>query len=273
MRIAAYMQSYFRKHPFLFAIFALIASRIVGLGTTALIQTLRPDLSIEQELGWLLMLIYASVVATLVYWTNTAEETGLRRTVSAREWLLMLPFLALLLFIGFENGVQSWGFSRNLVLAIAAVGVAVNEEVLFRGILLRGFMRWGPWTAIFVPSALFALAHSTNALAGGNAKLAIYQTVWTFAAGVALSAMRLRCNSLYPIIAFHVLLDGTEYFSTGEYGVHAEAPSLLWLQLFMLANAALALYAVFLFYSKARQRSTRPGRPADRSLPNGNIDA
>jgi len=152
-----------------------------------------------------------------------------------------------------KNGISSWGFSQNLVLCIAAVGVAVNEEVLFRGILLRGFMKWGPWVAIFVPSALFGLAHSTNVFTGGDVTFAIFQTIWTFAAGVMLSAMRMRNKSLYPVIVFHFILDGVEYFSTGEYGVHSQEFPVLWLGMLAALNVVLAVYALIFFYRSYRK--------------------
>jgi uncharacterized protein len=252
MKTLVNLQTFLRTHPFWFAFFALIASRIAGMGTIALVQVFQPDLSIQEELGWLLMVVYSSVVVSLVYWTSTTDEVGLRKTASLKEWLLLLPLLALPLLILIENGVQSWGLAQNLVLLIAAIGVAVNEEVLFRGILLQGFMKWGPWIAIFVPSALFALAHSTNTFVGGDVTFAVYQTVWTFAAGVTLSAMRLRLNSLYPVIVFHIILDGIEYFSVGEYGVHSIAISSTWLQLFALVNVVLAIYSLILFYKHTK---------------------
>ncbi|TVX99861.1 CPBP family intramembrane glutamic endopeptidase [Cohnella terricola] len=250
MKALVKIQTFLRSHPLLFAIFTLIASRIAGLGTTALVQLLQPELSIQEDLGWLLMVVYASVVVSLVYWTNTADEVGLRKPASLKEWLLITPLLTLPLLVLLENGIQSWGFAQNLVLVIAAIGVAINEEVLFRGILLRGFMKWGQWVAIFVPSAMFALAHLSNAFVGGDVTFAIYQTIWTFAAGVMLSAMRLRNNSLIPVIVLHIILDGIEYFSTGEYGVHTQEISPIWLQLFVLVNIVLAFYSLFLFYRR-----------------------
>ncbi|WP_165822655.1 CPBP family intramembrane glutamic endopeptidase [Paenibacillus montanisoli] len=255
------MQRFLRNHPFLFAFFALIASRVAGLGTVAIIQQLQPGMNIKDDLGWLLMFLYASVIVSLVYWTNTANEVGLKKPSSAKEWLLVTPMLALPLMIFIETGIQSWGLAQNLVLAIAAIGVAINEEVLFRGILLRGFMKWGSWVAILVPSALFAFAHSTNAFIGGDATFALYQTIWTFASGVTLSAMRLRNNSLYPVIVFHIILDGVEYFSTGEYGVHAEAISSTWLQLFAAVNIILAAYSLLLFYKRNKRNAIETAIP------------
>ncbi|MBM7659897.1 membrane protease YdiL (CAAX protease family) [Bacillus mesophilus] len=256
MKILKATQSFLKKHPFIFAFFALILSRIAGMASIELVQLFRPDLTIADDLGWLLMMVYAGVVVTLVYWTDLADEIGLRKPKHPKEWLTIIPLLLLPLFIIMEKGIYSWGFSINLVLIIAAIGVAINEEVLFRGILLRGFMKWGPWVAIFVPSALFGLIHSTNIFVGGDPTFAIFQTIWTFAAGVILSAIRLRTNSLYPVIVFHIILDGVEYFSTGEYGVHSDPISLHSLTLFASITVVLAVYAIILFHKSNKNSST-----------------
>lgn len=255
MKLLSKMQAFFQNRPITLGVFALIVSRIAGLGTIALIQLVNPALSIQEEIGWLLMLIYATVIVSLVYWANMADKVGLRKPTSVREWFVMVPLLVLPLLIVLKDGISSWGFTQNIVLLIAAFGVAINEEILFRGLFLRGFMKWGPWVAILVPSILFALIHATNVFAGGNVEFAVYQTIWTCAAGVTLSAMRLRNNSIYPVIVFHIILDLVEYFSTGEYGVHSEAISTLWLQLFAFTNLALAVYALYLFYRKFKQNS------------------
>jgi uncharacterized protein len=260
------LQVFLKNHPFLFAFFALIVSRLAGMATIKLVQFLRPDYTIQDELGWLLMVVYASVVVSLVYWTDTASEVGLKRPNSSKEWLLFVPLLSIPIFILLNNGVYSWGPAQNLVLLIAAVGVAVNEEVLFRGILLRGFMKWGPWVAIFVPSALFALAHSTNIFVGGDPTFAVFQTLWTFVAGVMLSALRLRTNSLYPVIVLHILIDGVEYFSTGEYGVHPEAMSTMLLVQFAILIFILAVYTVVLFYKSTKREYPLKTIKNDRSV-------
>ncbi|WP_456275999.1 CPBP family intramembrane glutamic endopeptidase [Bacillus sp. AK128] len=266
MNVLNRIQTFLKEHPFLFAIFTLIMSRIAGMATIELVQLFQPDLTIQDDLGWLLMMVYAGVVVSLVYWTDSAKEIGLVKPQSIKEWLTIVPLLLLPLLILLENGVSSWGFSTNLVLIIAAIGVAVNEEVLYRGILLRGFMKWGPWVAIFVPSALFALSHSTNIFVGGDPTFAIFQTLWTFAAGVLLSAMRLRNKSLYPVIIIHLLLDAVEYFSTGEYGVHSDSIPLQTLTLFAIITVSLAIYAVILFYRGQKKAVGNPNMSVEKTL-------
>ena len=115
-------------------------------------------------------------------------------------------------------------------------------------------MKWGPWVTIFVPSLLFALAHATNIFQGGDVTFAIFQTIWTFAAGIMMSAMRLHNKSLYPVIVLHIFEDGVEYFSTGEYGVHSQSFPTSWLAVYVLLNVILAIYALILFTKSGKQQ-------------------
>lgn len=246
------IQSFFKNHPFIFAFFVLVVSRIAGMLTIQIIQAIRPDLTVQDHLGWLLMTVYACTVVSLVYWTDTAKEIGLIMPKSYKEWLLVLPVLLIPLFILSQNGIHSWGIAQNLVLLIAAIGVAVNEEILFRGILIRGFMRWGKWVTVLVPSIIFALAHSTNMFVGGDTTYAIYQTLWTFAGAIMLTAFRIVTNSLYPLIVFHFILDFVEYFSTGNYGVHAEPFSISILLPIAIMSVVLMIYSIILLSKSNR---------------------
>ncbi|MDZ5473280.1 CPBP family intramembrane glutamic endopeptidase [Bacillus sp. 31A1R] len=255
------VQSFFKNHPFIFAFFVLVVSRIAGMVTIQIIQAIRPDLTVQDHLGWLLMTVYACTVVSLVYWTDTAKEIGLRMPKSYKEWLLFLPVLIIPLFILSQNGISSWGIAQNLVLLIAAIGVAVNEEVLFRGVLIRGFMKWGKWVTVLVPSIIFALAHSTNTFVGGDTTYALYQTLWTFAGAIMLTAFRIVTNSLYPLIVFHFILDFVEYFSTGNYGVHAEPFSTSLLIPIAIMSFGLMIYSLILLYkNSARDRSVKDER-------------
>ena len=38
----------------------------------------------------------------------------------------------------------------------------IGEEFLFRGVLYTALARYGPWVAVLVSSAIFAMAHGFN---------------------------------------------------------------------------------------------------------------
>ena len=85
-------------------------------------------------------------------------------------------------------------FSGGLVSFITAgiIGPFI-EEVLFRGLILRGFLaRYSTKKAIILSSLLFAVFH-----------LNIYQFLPTFILGIFLSWIFIKLHSLWPCIFFH----------------------------------------------------------------------
>ena len=87
---------------------------------------------------------------------------------------------------------SAWdGFSLTLALVVIA---PVTEELLFRGVLLRGLAReYGERVGLLISAMLFGLLHGRPA-----------EAVVAFVAGVVLGALRLRTRSILPSIALHV---------------------------------------------------------------------
>jgi membrane protease YdiL (CAAX protease family) len=80
-----------------------------------------------------------------------------------------------------------------VVLLAVAVLPAICEEVLFRGVLVRGFAsRIHAWIAIPLAALLFSIYH-----------LNLVQLVPTFTLGIVLGAIALRANSAVPTMLAH----------------------------------------------------------------------
>ena len=80
---------------------------------------------------------------------------------------------------------------------IAGVILApIAEEILYRGILLRGMlkMRWYPWIAIPMSALLFSIMHGTT-----------YQTIDIFPFGIIVGWLYWRTKSLNPGIFMHIV--------------------------------------------------------------------
>ena len=238
------MRKFFRTHPILFAVFILVASRIVGMGAIYILNIFFPELDPIKDLGWLLQLLFATTSVALVYWSGDAKEVGFTKPVSKKEWLLWVPPLLIPLFIVLSFGFNVSDVSRAIVLTIAALCVAVNEETIFRGVLVKGFLRFGMLATLVVPSILFGLIHLGNIPGGGDILFGVFQVLWAIAGGVALTAMRLRNGSIYPVIIFHFIVDLSEYFATNEYGVHDLRFSPFTLVVFGLLCILFAIYAL-----------------------------
>jgi len=123
-------------------------------------------------------------------------------------------------------------FSRmadGSVAAVLAVCVMAPllEEMLFRGIVLRGFLqRYPRWQAIFMSALLFGAAHMN-----------IYQFVVGLVMGAVLGWLYERTRSLIPCIALHAAYNTTTLLLADW--LDAASPSrLLWIALLALAAAA-----------------------------------
>ena len=90
----------------------------------------------------------------------------------------------------------------------AALFPAVNEELLFRGILFRWLEEWGgSWVALLLTSALFGCAHLLNPNASPIAAVGI-----AFEAGVMLGAAYMLTRSLWLPMGLHAAWN----FAQGE---------------------------------------------------------
>ena len=246
------MKIFFRSHSILFAIFILLVSRIVGLGVVFAIQYFNPDINPIKDLGWLIQILFASTAILLVFWSGDSREIGFTKPKSKKEWLLWLPPLVIPFYIIWTLGFNVTDSSTALILTITALCVAVNEEVIFRGVIVKGLLRYGILVTLIVPSLLFGLIHLGNILGGGDMKFAIFQVTWAIAAGIGLTALRIRNGSLYPAIAFHFLIDLFEYFGTGENGIHQDEFSTLDLSVLLSLLILFMIYGLILYQKRPK---------------------
>jgi membrane protease YdiL (CAAX protease family) len=76
-------------------------------------------------------------------------------------------------------------------------------------VILRVLLPKGVWAAVLISSLLFGLAHSTNLFLhfSGQPVLVGLQILGAFTHGVGLAALRLRTNTLWPLILLHAFGD------------------------------------------------------------------
>ena len=86
------------------------------------------------------------------------------------------------------------GFGFVAVLFVIAVLPAIFEEVVFRGILLRGLKGVPVWAAALICGGIFSLFHRNPS-----------QTVYQFLCGASFALIVLRCGSILPTVIAHFL--------------------------------------------------------------------
>ena len=92
----------------------------------------------------------------------------------------------------------NFNFSELFYTTLLFVLVAVLEEVLFRGYILKNLMlSFNKYLALTISAALFALMH------GANPNISWFSLLGLFLAGMALGASYIYTKNLWYPIAFH----------------------------------------------------------------------
>lgn len=110
-----------------------------------------------------------------------------------------------------------WG----LLFLIGATSLLIgfSEEVMFRGILLRGLLaRFGSGPAILLSAAAFALVHLLDGVSYDPVAITLQELAFTFLIGLGLAPVALRVGALWPLILWHALWDSV-VFSSQVMGV------------------------------------------------------
>ena len=97
---------------------------------------------------------------------------------------------------------QSQPFSRRLIYLVAA---PIIEELVFRGLVLRGFLsRMGPTSAILLQGVLFGVAHVDPVRGVGNVGLALVLS----GVGIAFGTSAYLTRRLGPTVIAHAIFNG-----------------------------------------------------------------
>lgn len=202
----------FQRHPVIsvLVIFALdwLVAAGVGIAATALVSsTLRfqdgPGLA--DFLAVCIVPLPTIVLVTFLGWWRLIGYNG--PTQWHNLWLLLLPAIAI--FLPLIGGVKAIDAGTLLFLLAGYLLTGFYEETLFRGVLLRILHPKGVWLAVLLSSLLFGLAHSTNIFLrfSGNPVLLGLQVFGAFTFGIGFAALRLRTNTLWPLILLHAFGD------------------------------------------------------------------
>jgi membrane protease YdiL (CAAX protease family) len=184
------------------------------------------------------------VIAVVGIGIVASELDNLTRMV-----LPMPDFMAELL-----KDVISGGFGMALVLVVVA---PLTEELLFRGLILRGLLqRYGTVPAVMLSALLFALVHANP-----------YQFASAITMGVFLAWLLVRTRSLWPCIIAHalfnchgivlpILTDTFGFEIRGYTGTPGDGPVMFqppWFDALGLVLVGLGVWTAALTYRNARR--------------------
>lgn len=173
-------------------------------------------------IGFVAACLFLVVVALVLRWDHMGF--GAPRPLKALVALWMpLAYIALIL-----SATASLGFPPPATVAAVGINMALvgfSEEVMFRGILLRGALaRFRIRSAILISTAAFGLMHVTNGLVTGLYAIAAAQAVAAFMSGTFYVAVRIRSQSLWPMIVVHALWNFALFMLLNASGGIKEQP-------------------------------------------------
>jgi uncharacterized protein len=193
-------------------------------------------------------LLLLAIVAVFRWWRGVGLAQGPQRGTLRIIW----PWLLYLLFMA--ASVATMGLPPLPVTAFILANtmlVGFSEELMFRGILLRGLHQsFGIWPAIIGSTVLFAGIHVLNVFLTGILSAALLQAGSAFLSGLFLVAVRLRTRSLWTGIVLHGLWDFATFLIAAKAGTPVPGPTSQYGSI--LFGLPLALIALFLLRHAGR---------------------
>lgn len=153
--------------------------------------------------GSVLSVLGLLVVAGQRWW----GEAGFNAPTDWRPYLVLLLMPVINLARGFHADLAAVP-----MLALAALLVGLNEELWFRGIILRGLAPKGLGWQVWGSAILFGLLHILNGLIGQDLLVSLIQVAYAIVLGLAFALVRLKTHSVWPIMLIHAL---TDFFAWG----------------------------------------------------------
>ena len=261
------INSFANEHPIIFGIIATIVFLLM-LIVSAILGNLWPGEEAYGQpggiLGRLIAIIILLAVLSRLRWLRPA---GFLSSGSWRVWFVSLLSLVYAIPLSTYALTGSFVFyiSGRLpsgVVILFILVAAFLEEVVFRGLILGGFVRdWGKTSrgvikSVLISSLFFCSIHLLDFLSGRPLDSVLLQGLEAFFLGVFLAALVISGKSIYPATFFHGLLNLSAYMSLVSQGLEPKPASWLWLSLLIFP---LALYGLF-FVRDFSQCPTFPHR-------------
>ncbi len=148
--------------------------------------------------------IFIAVVLTRLHWWRRVGFTPLR------EWRaphLVIPLLLILVLPTVGLSARGLLATTALVLSLQVGFLVIDifmEEVTYRGVVLEALAGLGIGVRITASSILFGLSHLDNLFLPHADELGVaYQIFEAALVGVLFAAVRLRMNTIWPVMIVH----------------------------------------------------------------------
>jgi membrane protease YdiL (CAAX protease family) len=215
-KLMIHQETFITKRPLLTSMLTILLLAI-GYGVAGTILYLNKIDSISPVFPVNMLL---SVIAVLILLkTKRWDQVFLRRPKGGVSSVRIYAPLAAVLAITAVGSIATSGITvssiSNLIyLVLLSLSVGFIEELLFRGIILRAWLKKGVYLAVGVSTALFGVAHLMQLMGGQSAFGTLLQIVFSLVVGLALALVVVRTWSIWGVIIFHALFDFVQLIST-----------------------------------------------------------
>lgn len=245
------MKNLATQRPVLFSVIVLLILEAIVLGALLLSKLAGiPLLSLDLPM-LLLNAIFAGILIGIMRWW---KETGFTAPSQWKNMRFLIVPLALLVAPTLFLQPQFPPLNRAVILVIVTLLIGFQEEAIFRGVLLRTFMPRGALQAVLISAALFGLIHVNSFLVGRDPMFVISQIVASFLGAIGLGALRIRTNTIVPLILLHALNDFLQFSATG--GLEAGEVASYIPILKIVISGLMALYGLYLLRGHKDDTST-----------------
>ncbi len=192
----------FQQHPIRSAVALFALDLLLGVFSGIAAKALLP----QADPAFVAMCVLAVVIAGLLTLLRWWREAGFNSPSQWRELRLLWLPVVVAIVLPLLGGLATVDAKIVVYLTIGYLITGFMEEAWVRGLMLRVLQPVGPVRAVLISALLFALLHMTNFLFR-NPAIVLAQMVGAFCFGVAFGALRLRTNTIWFLIALHMLHD------------------------------------------------------------------
>lgn len=177
-------------------------------------------------------------------------------------------FMLLLETLGYTPSAMTFSITSlpqvMIALPLVAILPAICEELLFRGVVLRGYERYSPAAAVIMSALLFGFMHSS-----------LEQLVATTIIGIILAIVVMVTDSLWASIVIHFINNAFALiynfiFADAVFAEYTPLERVVsdFSSLIFFAPLLIIALALFVFYTKRRNKK-RYGEPYSPELKSG----
>ena len=207
---------------------AIIYTALIGLGMYTAFHingTSYDNPAMVKTLIWfeIIMTLFAVVMSVKFFSWQQLGFTKIDKKNIA--WLLPMAITAVVILFTMTSfmsqaqiSAQQWQLFT--VVGITTLLVGFSEELVYRGIVFSAFFKDSQIKALWVSAVIFSLLHSVNVVAGLEISGMLMQLAMTFIAGLFFALVRIKIQSIIPLMIFHWLWDfnliGGEVLQAGD---------------------------------------------------------